>query len=177
MVDEDVDIPITGEVMQNGLQVLLDEDGLITGQVSASTTWEPNVWTPAHRLVLRLRASGKPTDEIADETGFSEAMVRKLCNSPTGKAYIEAVYQDLDAEFKAMYGEVVSTTRKWIKCADPQISLTAINLWSKINGKFTQKVEVKVTAEDVVRKLVQEDASVAANASAERDRNAVHDTE
>lgn len=113
--------------------------------------------TPQQRLLLRYYACGLQPKEIHEKTGYSLSRISVVVNSSAGKAYLENVYKELDAELKSLYNETIQVVRKGLRNADPSVNLAAAALWFKTSGKMQQSLQVNVTAEDVVQRMMQEE--------------------
>ena len=165
------------QLLGNGVGVVLDEAGCIERTASKSTA--PVTWTPEQRLALRLRATGMPTEDVAKQTGMGEKAITHLCNSPEGRAILDELYGELDVDFQGMYADTIKAIRTGFAYVDPHIKLAAAALWLRYSDKNKAKVQVNITAEDVVREILkgtEEAKRVAANASTAGNRTPVQDS-
>jgi hypothetical protein len=62
------------------------------------------------------------------------------------------VRNELEDKFQAQFRKVVNVLDQGLDHPEPQIALAAANLWLKTNRG--SKVEVKVTAEDLVAQIM-----------------------
>jgi len=109
--------------------------------------------SPKHKLALRLYACGYSEEEAAAAVGLTQPSISYVVDSDVGRAYLEKLNRELEGELQRQFGEVVNVIKSALRCGDPKIQLAAAGLWSRLAGR--QKIKVELSAEDVVRELMQ----------------------
>jgi hypothetical protein len=105
--------------------------------------------------VIFLHLNGKTRDDIADELGIKPMAVTRLLNDERAVRILNEHYQQLDAEMKAQYSKVVRAVGGALDFPDPRVQLSASQLWMKVHGKFEETLNVNLSAEDLVRQIME----------------------
>lgn len=105
--------------------------------------------------VIFLHLNGKTRDDISDELGLDPRVVSRLLNDERASQILSEHYQQLDAEMKAQYGKVVRSLANALEFPDPRVQLAASQLWMKVHGKFSETLNVNLSAEDIVRQIME----------------------
>lgn len=109
---------------------------------------------PAVDLALRTYyTTGRTLEECAAVNNVKVSLLRSMVNSTEGEALRAQVQGDLDRHFQSLYKKVIRVLDDALEHPEPSVALAGANLWLKSN-KGT-KVEVTLTAEDVVKKLME----------------------
>jgi len=108
-----------------------------------------------HKLAIRLVAGGLSRSEAAQAAQISLSRLNVVMMTSPAWSYLNQCLQELDEEFQMQFRKVVSTIEEALACGDMSLRLAAAALWLKTNR--TQKVQVEITAEDVVQKLLKEE--------------------
>jgi len=106
------------------------------------------------KVVLDLRIAGVKVPEICRRTGYSPAFVYRILADERTLQAKQFLLEQTQEEFSCLFEKVVDAVRQ--NLADPEKQLEAANLWLKANGKFkdSAKLNVNVTAEDVVMQIL-----------------------
>jgi hypothetical protein len=105
--------------------------------------------------VIFLHLNGKVRDEIADELGLAPTAVTRLLNDERAVKILNEHYQQLDLEMRAQYSKVVQGLGRALDFPDPRVNLAAGQLWMKVHGKFNETLNVNLSAEDLVRQIME----------------------
>ena len=105
--------------------------------------------------VIFLHLNGKTRDDIADELGIKPIAVTPMLNDERAVGILGQHYRQLDAEMKAQYGKVVKALGSALDFPDPRVQLSASQLWMKVHGKFEETLNVNLSAEDLVRQIME----------------------
>lgn len=109
--------------------------------------------SPKQEQALRLYALGKYSlEEFRIALGVGAARATQIINSAAGQSVIANVRGELEHRFQSQFEEVINVLDLGLKHPEPSVALAAANLWLKHNRGT--KVEVKVTAEDLVAKIM-----------------------
>ena len=108
-----------------------------------------------HKLAIRLVAGGLSRSEAAQAAQISLSRLNVVMMTSPARSYLNQCLQELDEEFQMQFRKVVSTIEEALACGDMNLRLAAAALWLKTNR--AQKVQVEITAEDVVQKLLKEE--------------------
>lgn len=122
---------------------------------------KPRKLSPKHELLLRLVAAGDSVELAGAKCGLSYGHARVIITSAPGQYYLNTLQNALDAEFKALYQDVIQTIKDGLQFTEPQIRLAAASLWLKSEKS---KLIIAFTAEDSIRKLVDGEAEEAEEA-------------
>ncbi len=119
--------------------------------------------TPKVKQALRLYASGMDSRTISEELKISQKRLWNILGTKEAKEFLDKFYRELDEYFKNQYLLVINSIRDGL--LDPEIKtrLEASTLWLKAHGKFSQKVEVKVGAEEQVEKMLYQEEVIDAD--------------
>jgi hypothetical protein len=108
---------------------------------------------PNFELGIRLKMLGLNIGVAARSAEVEPYLLIAAYQSPEGQALAAKVRKELDDEFKNLQGQVCEVVRKALHNEDPHVNLAAANLWFKVEKE--QKVNLVVTAEDVIQGLLQ----------------------
>ena len=108
-----------------------------------------------NKLAIRLVAGGLSRSEAAQAAQISLSRLNVVMMTSPARSYLNQCLQEFDEEFQMQFRKVVSTIEEALACGDMNLRLAAAALWLKTNR--TQKVQVEITAEDVVQKLLKEE--------------------
>lgn len=112
---------------------------------------EPAI-TPKKDRAIRLYALGIDHDDIKAATGVSPSVLKQIVKSATGQKIINEVRAELEDKFQNQFADVINAIGAALHSTDVDTALHGAALWLKTNR--AQKVEVQLTAEDVVKKLM-----------------------
>lgn len=174
-VTEDVDPVVKAEILKSKLEesgFLLSEyndftdevitDEIITALRDHKIAKPPHVtvgrWvqprnelTPRHKMVVHLRAMGKTTPQIAEETGFAESTVRNLLASPLVKQKVvkhqdNLFMNDARMHMKVLMNKSFAVVEEILESYEEKASVkleAAKFVIDHVVGKATQTHEVK----------------------------------
>lgn len=129
--------------------------------------WAPKELNGRHLLMCEYHLSGMTNKEIGTLLGYHHVHVGVVLRSPAAKKYIDTRVQDLDAELHGMYHQVVSNFREALADESVDVRMRATEMWLKTHGRFARAGGVekggKVSAEEVVRKLLERVSQVNIN--------------
>jgi hypothetical protein len=130
--------------------VVNQRTGLPTKQ---SAEYQKTKLSPKMEQAVRLWAMGRGTQEtVAKATGVSKARLGQVIASDAGQAIYRETRGELEHKFQALFEKTINVLELALDHPDPSIALAGANLWLK-SAKAT-KVEVQLTAEDIVQKLM-----------------------
>lgn len=110
--------------------------------------------SPKIEQAIRLYACGKGSQiDVAKACGVSVARLQTLLQSDEGIAIQRGIRNELEHKFQALFEKTINVLESALDHPDPSIALAGANLWLK-SAKST-KVEVQLTAEDIVQKLMR----------------------
>lgn len=149
--------------IQAKLEKLDHEPTPVTPQVIMLNPNTGNVFNPAAEglqslspqteYATRLFATGKfSAHQAAAHAGMSYSHFHRVINSPPGQALINQLRSIQEEEFQSQFQKVIEVVGAALDHQDPAIALAGANLWLKACRK--QKVEVEITAEDLVQKIM-----------------------
>jgi hypothetical protein len=109
---------------------------------------------PATEMAIRMYALGKySTEQAMAASGLTtKARWSMILNSPAGQACMTEVRGELEHKFQAQFSKVIDVLDQGLDHPEPSVALASASLWLKTNRG--SKVEVKVTAEDLVQQLM-----------------------
>lgn len=126
------------------------------------------------RTILTLEMRGKTKTQIAEMMHLSIQGVCLICQRSEYKAMRENVLREMDQEFLAMKPLAFDAIENGLRSSDENVSLKAADMWFKGAGfgsyAKTPASDPSVTAEDVVRNLLQINVNVSVPASEARIR-------
>ena len=114
-------------------------------------------------LILRLHLAGKTVKEIAALVDMQEQTIYRILRRPQIEEQRRMLLTDIERDFEALYSRVVNNLREQLDSTDPQVQLAAQTQFFKATGKFQPKrseSEEKLTAEEVVSKLLAQQINV-----------------
>lgn len=119
-------------------------------------TKPPRQWlTPQETEIVYLFVNETSPREIADQLGIEIKQVRTVLNSERVQNVLSEYWNMMDLEMRTMQKSVVESMKKAFKHPDPSINLKAVNLWARMHGKFEQTINVNLSAEDIVRQIME----------------------
>lgn len=126
------------------------------------------------RTILTLEMRGKSKTMIAEMMHLSIQGVCAITARSEYKEMREVVLREMDHEFLAMKPLAFDAIENGLKSSDENVSLKAADMWFKGAGfgsySKTPPSDPSVTAEDVVRNLLQVNVNVSVAASEARIR-------
>jgi hypothetical protein len=105
--------------------------------------------------VLSMQFNGYLPSEIAADLDIPLAEVRKILASPTAKAYVADMTNEVGTTLKSMLAKGVTVLRESLDDGDPRIRLQAFRELAKINGLYVEDPKGPNSAEDVVAGILQ----------------------
>jgi hypothetical protein len=116
------------------------------------------------RTILTLQMRGHTQAQIAQMMHISHQGVSVIIQRPEYKEMRERVLRELDDEFLAMKPLAFDAIEGGLRSSDENVALKAADMWFKGAGfgsySKTPAVDPTVTAEDVVRNLLQINVNV-----------------
>lgn len=128
--------------------------------------WAPKDLSTRHMMMCEYRMAGMKHSEIGALLGYHPVYVGRILSSPAAKKYIAQRIQDIDDELHGQYHQVVENMRTALLDESVDVRMRATELWMKAHGKFARagaQSEERVSAEEVVQKLLERAASVNIN--------------
>lgn len=125
--------------------------------------WQPTKLDGDHMHMLELHIAGLTHREIAAHLGCSAQTVSNIVTSELGRQFVAERIGGMDQEFLALYGDVIQAVRDGLAPdQETAVRLTAADKWLRAHGRFARSEggSASVTAEDVVRKLLERGAQV-----------------
>jgi hypothetical protein len=83
---------------------------------------------------------------------IKELELRRWLGTEDAEKIRASIQTEKDIHFQSLYGKVVDTLNLALEHPDPQVALAGANLWLRSNKG--SKIEVVLTAEDVVKKIM-----------------------
>jgi len=133
----------------------------------STPAWQGKRLSKRARHALRLVASGRTQTEAARETGLTQTHVSRLVNSDIGRKYLAEVEAAIDREFSRLMGQVVDVLREGLRSPDRKERLEAARIYLSARRHTGVKVSVGVSAEDVVKELMDKPKDEAVKALAQ----------
>lgn len=100
-----------------------------------------------YKRIARWILLGKTQAEIAKHLGLTPISIRKAVERPKFRTYLLALEQDYlgsaDRRLKNSFVHAVDTLLKWIKHADPTVSLRAIEILMRTQGRLIESLMVR----------------------------------
>jgi len=106
---------------------------------------------------------GAKAEEIAELVGFKNpASVYNVLRKKEMHLVRQLLLEGLELEFEVLQKEVFEVIEEALKEPDPRVRLEAVDKWFRYFGKYKVKEdkEKEITAEDVVKKLLQVNVQV-----------------
>lgn len=128
--------------------------------------WAPKELNTRHMMMCEYRMAGMKYSEIGTLLGYHPVYVGRILSSPAAKKYIAQRIQDLDEELHGQYHQVVENVRTALVDDSVDVRMKATEMWFKAHGRFARggaQSEERVSAEEVVQKLLERAASVNIN--------------
>jgi len=109
--------------------------------------------SPKVATAIRLYATGRYTiEEAAKACRMSHDRLSVALSDPRGQEIMRRVQAELDHRMQGLYEKVINTLEEGLDHPDASVALAAANLWLRTTKG--QKVEVNLTAEDVVQRIM-----------------------
>lgn len=108
-------------------------------------------------LGLRLFYCGLTAREAARRAGLRDVALFQCINTEQGQELKKRVHEELEDTFRSLESRVHTVLKEALESPNAQIALAGASLWLRSVKERTVKVEL--TAEDIVRKLVEERSS------------------
>lgn len=110
--------------------------------------------TPKVEMAIRLYACGKGTWEECGRLagGIHKNTLIQAYGSSAGQALAAEVRSELEEKFQGLFEKAINVIDMGLQHPEPSVALASANLWFK-TARAT-KVEVKLTAEDLVQKIM-----------------------
>lgn len=107
--------------------------------------------------ILALHLAGRTAEEISELVDRHPLTIYAILKKPEVIAVRQQLLAGISDEFEALYQEVVQTIRDCLKSDKETVRLDAAEKWFKAHGKYQPKQdkESELTAEDVVKKILQ----------------------
>lgn len=109
-----------------------------------------------HRRVIALHIQSLKNSEIAALLNVSASYVSTVLNNPAVQPILESIYKDYEKELKALFPLTVNALRDGLEHGEMGERLRATELWHKIHGTFQNVDEARVTAEDVIERIMEQ---------------------
>lgn len=127
----------------------------------------PTKW----RVILTLEMQGAPKCDIAQQVGMSAAAISEITRDDRYIAFRDEYLATIDNEFFAMKPLAFKALRNGLTSGDEDTALKAADQWFRgaSFGGFSKREErpTNLTAEDVVRQLLQVNVQVNVNSDGE----------
>ena len=108
------------------------------------------------RQILLLHLQGKPATEVAEQLHVTTRRIRKVLQSQLGQMVIEDYFRFCDQEFASLYQLSVSAIREALDSKQPmETRLKAADKFLRAHGKYDSGAMKELTAEDVVRRILE----------------------
>ncbi len=117
-------------------------------------------FSPKIRMALRLLTIGTSQIKAAHEAGLSPEHLSRVIQRPEAQKELTRLGMVLDDEYAKLFGKVVEVLRESLEHPDPDVRLNAVNLWFKGSGKQQANINVKLSAEDVIAKLLHDPSMI-----------------
>jgi len=137
-------IPYIELNMNNAREIGFNQNGYTVGGSNIG---------PRMEQAVRLYACGKySAEQVAKQVGCAKGSLIAAWNSPQGQAIADTIRGDLENRFQGLYSKVIDVLGEALDHDEPSVALAAASLWLK-SGK-AKKVEVSLTAEDLVQRIM-----------------------
>jgi len=144
---------------EEGDILMIEADPLLRRQVRLSRIREDE---GAVEYAARLFFSGQHMDDAAQLARVSERRLRAFLKTTQGRAIAQDVSDELDDEFKGLYGDAIDVLRSAMRNEKAEIRMNAAN--SALRYLKEIKLHVDIGAEDLVQKIMKGDAVSAGEA-------------
>jgi hypothetical protein len=113
--------------------------------------------SPQQEIAMRMYATGQLSrKQLPEHLGVSSSRCTQLINSKAGQQCIAEVRGELEHRFQAQFEKVLDVIDDGLVHPEPSVALAAANMWMK-NARAS-KVEVRITAEDLIGKIMSGEA-------------------
>lgn len=128
----------------------------------SSHTRDPSI---SHRdfFVLSQHLAGKKAEEIAELMGYASAQsIYMILRKKEVLLVRQLLLEGLELEFETLQREVFEVIEGALRNGDDKLKMEAVDKWFRYFGKYKVKEskEKEITAEDVVKKLLQVNVQV-----------------
>jgi hypothetical protein len=107
----------------------------------------------AVEYACRLFYSGMHMEEAAQIARVSERRVREYLKTDSGKTLADSIREELDTEFKGLYGDAIELLRAEMRNPKPEIRMAAANATLRYLKDI--KITLEIGAEDLVQKIMR----------------------
>lgn len=106
-------------------------------------------------MAIRLYATGQvDTIEAAAKLGkCSATYLSEILNTPAGQGLVNKIQGELDFKYQTLYSKFINIVGNAMDHPDPAVALAGANLFAKT--RIGQKIKVELSAEDVVKSIVE----------------------
>ena len=129
--------------------------------------WVPRELNARHVLMCEYHLGGMTNKEIGTLLGYNHMHVGVVLRSPAARKYLSERLEDLDTELRGQYTQVIQNLREGLTDESIDVKLRTTELWLKAHGKLARAGSTdngdKVSAEEVVQKLLERASSVNIN--------------
>jgi hypothetical protein len=110
---------------------------------------------PRIEMAIRLYATGQvDTIEAAAKLGkCSATYLSEILNTPAGQGLVNKIQGELDFKYQTLYSKFINIVGNAMDHPDPAVALAGANLFAKT--RIGQKIKVELSAEDVVKSIVE----------------------
>lgn len=136
--------------IDNAKELLIESDPLLRRAVRLAKIREDE---GAVEHAARMFFSGWHLEDAAEFTKVSERRVRDFLKTDKGKALGSSIKEELDEEFKSLYGDMIEVLRNEMKNPKAEIRLSAVNTGMRYLKDI--KIVLDIGAEDLVQKIMK----------------------
>jgi len=124
--------------------------------VQIKPKWQLQKLTKRHRDIASLLISGVTHDEIADVCNCHKQTIIVLKQQPIFQDYLKQLQQEIEDEFKGLFGRTVRAIRDSLQDDAPRDTrLKAARIVLEAQGRLKGVNTGQESAEDVARRLIQ----------------------
>jgi hypothetical protein len=156
-------------MVQRSLEILDLPDAALESDLNG----KEDLYTPKfgplstkERMACRMYAAGLKTAQICSALGMSKGSFNWAQGKEEWKLYSAELQKSLDTEFQNLMFKVTEVVRKSLDSADISTALNGANFWAKYSGRFSQKIEVQHSAEDLVKLILTGESSTGSTVQA-----------
>jgi hypothetical protein len=123
--------------------------------VKANKSGQLKTLKPHHKQAILLHLQGCRLGEISQRTGLSQWWICRILKSDLARRAIAEYSQLIELEFKALQKKALDAVKDGLEHPDIRVRLQAADRWFKVCGRSFQGEAEEVTAEDVVRAIME----------------------
>jgi len=112
--------------------------------------------SPTDRLILELSLQAFSVSEIAEQSGETQAYVRRFIGSAEAQAEFEQVAAEQTLRMRNLYEKSVDAIRDALDSKNDSVRLNAAKEWHKITGRYGTEASTAMSAEDLARALLEQ---------------------